>query len=77
MCSAATSKQKKLGPFVSAAFANSTDLESTFTGHGASGAKNSSNIFFAASFTCDCGNDFKFCIASQNLKKITIILNYL
>lgn len=69
MCSLATSKQKKLGPLVSAALANSTDFESTLTGHGASGAKNSSKIFLAASLTCDCGNDFKFCIASQNLKK--------
>lgn len=51
MCSAATSKQKKLGPFVKATFASSTDFESTLTGHGASGARNSSKIFLAASFT--------------------------
>lgn len=90
MCSAATSKQKKVGPVAKAAFASSTDFESTFTGHGASGAKNSSKTFLAASLTCAkirlyfsqykkkinvpstltwlCGNDFKFWIASQNLK---------
>lgn len=68
-CDAATSKHHRFGPSgeCTASRANSTDFESTFTGHGASGPRNSRQILFTASFTADCGNVFIRCTDSQNL----------